>query len=314
MTDDPKRWVDDPSSEELGGFVRGMVDDVPSAAELEHLARRIEGKVAGSGSGSNGGASDGGASDGGASNGGASNGGASNGGASNGGASNGSASNGGASNGGASNGGASNGASTPSRGFGVLVGVAGLALVLGVGGWLPLGDERIAEPETTHHAPRAATEPTEPNDSRIEWPAPAPPNPPRASDDAPESPELPESPESPVSAESPPARAAATAERSSAEARGARRSSESTGMADEVALLRAARSALHDDPSRALALTRTHEARFPDGAFTEEREVIAIGALDALGREEAARRRAEAFTRRWPSSAHHARLRELRGN
>ena len=78
--------------------------------------------------------------------------------------------------------------------------------------------------------------------------------------------------------------------------------------AAELGLIREAQRALRSDPSRALALAREHRARFPDGALAQEREVLAIDALARSGRTDEARRRAAAFRRRWPRSAHRRRI------
>ena len=77
----------------------------------------------------------------------------------------------------------------------------------------------------------------------------------------------------------------------------------------EGALLLAARVALRGtNPSRALALTAQHEARFPRGAMREERDVIAIEALMQLGERPRAERRKYAFLARYPSSPYRARI------
>ncbi len=77
---------------------------------------------------------------------------------------------------------------------------------------------------------------------------------------------------------------------------------------DEITLLQEARMALRSAPQRALTLARTHRRHFPEGDFVEEREVIAIDALHALGRTRAAQRRAARFLARWPQSAHRSHL------
>jgi hypothetical protein len=78
--------------------------------------------------------------------------------------------------------------------------------------------------------------------------------------------------------------------------------------ARETALLEPARAALQSDPAEALKLTRRHRARFPRGALAQEREVIAIEALERLGRKAAARARAAEFERRYRGSVHQPRL------
>lgn len=77
----------------------------------------------------------------------------------------------------------------------------------------------------------------------------------------------------------------------------------------EAQLLERAQAALARRPSEALRLTREHEARFPRGALVQEREVIAIEALERLGRAGAAKARAEVFERRFRGSVHHPRVR-----
>lgn len=77
----------------------------------------------------------------------------------------------------------------------------------------------------------------------------------------------------------------------------------------EAQLLERAQAALAFRPAEALRLTREHEARFPRGALVQEREVIAIDALERLGRTGAAKARAAAFERRFHGSVHHPRVR-----
>lgn len=78
--------------------------------------------------------------------------------------------------------------------------------------------------------------------------------------------------------------------------------------AAELALLRRSQDALRSDPAAALALTAEHERRFGLGTLGQEREVVAIDALDRLGRDDAARARAASFRERWPRSAHLRRI------
>jgi hypothetical protein len=64
----------------------------------------------------------------------------------------------------------------------------------------------------------------------------------------------------------------------------------------EAQLLTQAHAALRDDAARALRLANEHRARFPHGALAHERELLAIGALERLGRtREAAARKARAL-------------------
>ena len=76
----------------------------------------------------------------------------------------------------------------------------------------------------------------------------------------------------------------------------------------EAALLERAQAALERRPAEALRLSRQHEARFPEGALVQEREVIAIDALRRLGREAAAKARAAEFERRFRGSVHQPRV------
>lgn len=86
----------------------------------------------------------------------------------------------------------------------------------------------------------------------------------------------------------------------------------STACAGEVALLDQARAALGSgDAARALSLTREHAARCPSGAFTQERERIAIESLAKLGRLDEMRSRAQAFERNFPASPHLRRIERL---
>lgn len=84
-----------------------------------------------------------------------------------------------------------------------------------------------------------------------------------------------------------------------------------SSLAEEHRLLRAARLALPAAPDRALALTREHERRFPRGVLAQEREVIAIQALAAIGEGEAARKKADGFEQAYPDSPHRRRVGEV---
>jgi hypothetical protein len=78
--------------------------------------------------------------------------------------------------------------------------------------------------------------------------------------------------------------------------------------ASELSLIRDARSALAGDPARAMRLVEQHSRTFPDGALSQEREVIAVEALAKLGQSQAARARAEAFVKAHRESAYAPRL------
>jgi hypothetical protein len=82
-------------------------------------------------------------------------------------------------------------------------------------------------------------------------------------------------------------------------------------LEDELRLLSRARRALATDPAQALALTRTHAASFTAGRLAEERELIAITALLALGRAGDADARARVFRAAHPASPHLRRVDSL---
>jgi hypothetical protein len=71
----------------------------------------------------------------------------------------------------------------------------------------------------------------------------------------------------------------------------------------ERRLLDVARRALEaEEPDRALQAVAHHERRFPTGVLVQERETMAIRALLAQGRAEAAEARAKQFRDRFPDS------------
>ncbi len=76
----------------------------------------------------------------------------------------------------------------------------------------------------------------------------------------------------------------------------------------EAALLQRARQALASDPSRSLALVEQHRRLYPRGMLSQERELLAVKALVALGRADSARSRADAFVTAYPSSAYRDRV------
>jgi hypothetical protein len=74
-------------------------------------------------------------------------------------------------------------------------------------------------------------------------------------------------------------------------------------LAAESALLDVARTALAaGDGERALDAVQRHEASFPRGLLTEEREALGIRALLALGRTSEAKGRVALFRTRYPES------------
>lgn len=85
----------------------------------------------------------------------------------------------------------------------------------------------------------------------------------------------------------------------------------SSGVPTEIELLRDARFALAQSPSRALELTEQHARFHPNGKLVQEREVIALTALVALGRRTAALARGASFERSFPGSAYRKQVSEL---
>ncbi|MEQ9081142.1 MAG: hypothetical protein RLP09_45180 [Sandaracinaceae bacterium] len=79
----------------------------------------------------------------------------------------------------------------------------------------------------------------------------------------------------------------------------------------ETDLIDRAQRALATSPRAALRWAGRHQRRYPEGALTQERELIAIEALSRSGSPAAARTRADAFLSRWPHSAHAPRVRSL---
>ncbi|MGE0791478.1 MAG: hypothetical protein AB7S26_37735 [Sandaracinaceae bacterium] len=77
---------------------------------------------------------------------------------------------------------------------------------------------------------------------------------------------------------------------------------------DEATLLLRARRSLATAPGDALALCETHAREFPRGQLVDERDVLRIDALRALGRDDEARARATRFLAAHPSSPHRAHL------
>ena len=78
--------------------------------------------------------------------------------------------------------------------------------------------------------------------------------------------------------------------------------------AEEVKLLERAYLAVKTRPAEALALATEHARRYPSGMLAQEREVIAIEALLALGRGAEAKARADRFRARFPGSSHTRRI------
>ena len=84
-------------------------------------------------------------------------------------------------------------------------------------------------------------------------------------------------------------------------------------LAAEAALLVRAQRSLESDPETSLGLLDTH-AGFAHPRLAEERELLAVLALQRLGRAEAMRVRGEAMLARWPTGAAAQRVRRLLGS
>jgi hypothetical protein len=76
----------------------------------------------------------------------------------------------------------------------------------------------------------------------------------------------------------------------------------------EIEILREAQQALGSNPARALALADEHARSHPKGQLGQEREMLRIQALVALGRKDEARALAKAFKERHPKSGYLPRL------
>ena len=73
-------------------------------------------------------------------------------------------------------------------------------------------------------------------------------------------------------------------------------------LSDEIAALDEVRQALNTSPAQALAALARYHARFPQGALSQEAQVLRIEALRRAGRAGEARSLARAFLARHPSS------------
>jgi hypothetical protein len=79
----------------------------------------------------------------------------------------------------------------------------------------------------------------------------------------------------------------------------------------EADYLRRAHAQIGSAPGQALAMAEAYPQRYPGGKLGQEREMIAISALAALGRTAEARARAKVFLTLFPESAHRRRLEVL---
>jgi hypothetical protein len=82
-------------------------------------------------------------------------------------------------------------------------------------------------------------------------------------------------------------------------------------LAQETALIDAARAEAARSPALALQLLERHGTEFPDGQLAPEREFLAVEALSRLGRHGEATQRAAALKRRAPHSSYAARAERL---
>lgn len=86
----------------------------------------------------------------------------------------------------------------------------------------------------------------------------------------------------------------------------------SSQLAEENQLLREARSAARaGNASVALSTLQRLDQRFPRGALLQERELLRVQTLEALGKHTQARARAKAFVRRYPNSPYSKHLSKL---
>jgi hypothetical protein len=106
-------------------------------------------------------------------------------------------------------------------------------------------------------------------------------------------------------------RAAARSELNAAELESARTLDVEQAAASEIELLQRANTALKADPAQALTLAAQHRQLFPVGNLAQEREVIAIKALLAVGDSAQARESLTRFERAYPRSAHVLELRRI---
>jgi hypothetical protein len=84
--------------------------------------------------------------------------------------------------------------------------------------------------------------------------------------------------------------------------------SRDTPTLSEPELLGEAQAALAGNPARALSLCEKHRKLFAHGVLVQEREVLAIEALDRLGRHAQAVDRGARFLKAFPSSAHRSKI------
>jgi hypothetical protein len=91
------------------------------------------------------------------------------------------------------------------------------------------------------------------------------------------------------------------------------RSGATEAQTPEIELLRRARASLDARPRETYRLTQEHRETYPDGVFAQERDALAIEALQRSGEDKLARSHAESFIEKYPSSPHAHRFRESMG-
>lgn len=84
-------------------------------------------------------------------------------------------------------------------------------------------------------------------------------------------------------------------------------------LAREVALLSRARASLAEAPRETLRLVDEHARAFPSGKLALERELVAVDALEALGRRDEARARAARLLTQARGTIYEARVRDRLG-
>lgn len=121
-------------------------------------------------------------------------------------------------------------------------------------------------------------------------------------------------PPAPIAKASPPVAEPSASEVSaepSASAPEAHTAANANANPSEAQLLQRARAALATDPALALRLTQMHKQRFGNGQLAQEREVIAIDALERLNRGAEAKTRASQFHTDFPDSVHQRKVDEI---
>jgi hypothetical protein len=91
-------------------------------------------------------------------------------------------------------------------------------------------------------------------------------------------------------------------------------STQAAPLPSEADLVGEAQSLLATNPARALALCDRHRRLYPRGVLVQEREVLAIEALERLGRHEQASARGTRFLDAFPGSAHRSKVAAIVGS